>query len=92
MNYLPANLNRKKFNPAKLYMLTGVGWGAPTSFSVDKTIIGYKGIGEVEVNGKDYHLLHRFIIDGIRDITPDLELLFCSVMDLLRADDALIIN
>jgi len=92
MKYKRENLNRQKFNPGKLYMLAGVGWGTLPTFSVDKTTVGYESVGEIEVSGKDYRLLHRFIVDGERDITPDLELLFCSVMNLLTAEDAVIIE
>jgi len=86
------NLNRQKFDPGNLYMLAGMGWGTIPTFSVDKTIVGYKGVGAVEINGEDYRLLHRFIVDGKRNITPDLEILFCSVMNLLVAEDAIIIE
>ena len=92
MRFTRENLNRQKFDPGNLYMLAGVGWGTLPTFSVDKTTVGYEGIGAVEISGEDYRRLHRFIVNGARDITPDLELLFCSVMDLLRAEDAVIIE
>lgn len=88
MKFSRDRLDRKKFKPGKLYLLTGIGWGVPTGSSIDRTIVGYEGVGEVEVSGRDYHLLHRFVSDGVRDITPDLEKTFCSVMNLLLITDA----
>ena len=92
MKYSPVKLDRRKFEPEKLYMISGVGWGGPSAYTEDMIIVGYEGIGEVRIPGFEYQHLHRFIADGKRDFTRDLEELFCSVMDLLRADDALILE